>query len=66
VELGGDVDNLTSVNKVSIANSIKTSTEPLIKLSLEEKVALFQSIFKGREDVFARRWYGIKSGENWL
>lgn len=63
VELGGDVDNLTSVNKVSVANSIKTSTEPLIKLSLEEKVALFQSLFKGREDVFARRWYGIKSGK---
>ena len=27
------------------------------KLSLQEKVALFQSLFKGREDVFAKRWY---------
>jgi superfamily II DNA or RNA helicase len=26
-------------------------------LSLQEKVALFQSLFKGRDDVFARRWY---------
>lgn len=26
-------------------------------LSLEEKVALFRSLFKGREDVFARRWH---------
>ncbi len=26
-------------------------------LSLEEKVELFQSLFKGREDVFAKRWY---------
>lgn len=26
-------------------------------LSLEEKVALFRSLFRGREDVFARRWY---------
>ncbi len=25
-------------------------------LSLEEKVGLFRSIFRGREDVFARRW----------
>ena len=26
-------------------------------LSLEEKVALFRNLFRGREDVFARRWY---------
>ena len=25
-------------------------------LSLQEKVDLFRSLFKGREDVFARRW----------
>ena len=25
--------------------------------SLQEKVALFQSLFQGRDDVFARRWY---------
>lgn len=30
---------------------------PSVKLSLDEKVALFQSLFNGREDVFARRWY---------
>lgn len=27
------------------------------KLSAQEKVELFRSLFKGREDVFARRWY---------
>lgn len=27
------------------------------QLSLQEKVELFQSLFKGREDVFAKRWY---------
>lgn len=32
-------------------------TFPFIQLSLEEKVSLFRSIFKGRDDVFARRWY---------
>lgn len=26
-------------------------------LSLQEKVELFQSLFKGRKDVFAKRWY---------
>lgn len=30
---------------------------PSVRLSVEERVALFQSLFKGRTDVFARRWY---------
>ena len=33
-------------------------------LSLEEKVALFFSLFKGREDVFARRWCSTASGKS--
>lgn len=27
------------------------------KLSLQEKVALFRSVFQGRDDIFAKRWY---------
>ena len=37
----------------------------VIRLSPEQKVALFREVFKGREDVFARRWYSLttkKSG----
>lgn len=30
---------------------------PQIKLSLDEKIALFRNFFKGRDDVFARRWF---------
>lgn len=30
---------------------------PSIHFSLDEKVALFRGLFKGREDVFARRWF---------
>ena len=33
-------------------------------LSLEEKVALFRSLFQGREDVFARRWFSPTTGKN--
>ena len=33
------------------------------KLSAQEKVELFRSVFKGREDVFARRWYSKVSGK---
>ena len=32
-------------------------------LSLQDKVNLFRSVFKGREDVFARRWYSKASGK---
>lgn len=30
---------------------------PTVKLSLGEKITLFRSYFKGRDDVFARRWF---------
>ena len=33
-------------------------------LSLEEKVNLFRSLFQGREDVFARRWFSNSTGKN--
>jgi superfamily II DNA or RNA helicase len=35
-----------------------------IKLSPEEKVGLFRGLFRGREDVFARRWYSKTSGKS--
>lgn len=37
---------------------------PIQHLSLEEKVELFRNLFKGREDVFARRWYSKNSGKS--
>ena len=39
-------------------------TFPSVKLSLEERVALFHSLFKGREDVFARRWSSKTTGKS--
>lgn len=33
-------------------------------LSLDEKVALFRSLFRGREDVFARRWYSLTTDKS--
>lgn len=33
-------------------------------LSLEEKVTLFRSLFQGREDVFARRWFSPTTGKS--
>ena len=34
---------------------IVPTQKPMPQLSLEEKVTLFRSLFRGREDVFARR-----------
>lgn len=33
-------------------------------LSLEEKINLFRSLFQGREDVFARRWFSPTTGKS--
>lgn len=43
----------------SVAANTKTTeqAECPLKLSLQDKVALFHSVFRGREDVFAKRWY---------
>lgn len=37
---------------------------PTINLSLDDRVKLFQSYFKGREDVFARRWFSKATGKS--
>ncbi len=45
--------------------SVTRQDSTMPKLSLDEKVALFRSLFRGREDVFAKRWQsrdGSKSG----
>ena len=39
-------------------------TFPSVKLSIEERVAIFHSLFKGREDVFARRWFSRTTGKS--
>ena len=37
---------------------------PSVKLSIEERVAIFHSLFKGREDVFVRRWFSKTTGKS--
>lgn len=34
---------------------------PTVNLSLNERVELFQSLFRGREDIFGRRWHSVKT-----
>ena len=46
-----------------IASIYSPVSLPVIKLSLDERVALFMSLFKGRKDVFARRWFSKSTGK---
>jgi hypothetical protein len=39
-------------------NSASSPTEQTTKLSTEQKIELFRSLFRGREDVYAVRWEG--------
>ncbi|MDO5401043.1 MAG: DEAD/DEAH box helicase family protein [Eubacteriales bacterium] len=34
------------------------------RCSSKEKIALFRSLFRGREDVYAKRWHNVKSGKS--
>lgn len=63
--------NIEAKNRVVNSNLIDANIVysekkliPISCLSLEEKVALFSSLFKGREDVFAKRWYSKASGKS--
>ena len=52
-------------SKTCETNHLGATAVSTYQLTLKDKVALFQSLFQGREDVFARRWYSCttqKSG----
>ena len=63
-ELKTELDSLHKQLK-AIDAEIEAAKAASVSLSVEERVELFRSLFKGREDVFARRWQsrdGSKSG----
>ena len=43
--------------KGSIVSLYSPMSFPPSNLGIEQRVGLFRSLFRGREDVFARRWY---------
>ena len=47
----------SSIKRADESAAFSSITYPPIKLSLDEKIALFRNFFKGRDDVFARRWF---------
>lgn len=47
-------------DEVPVRKQVPTA---MLTLSLQEKIDLFRGLFKGREDVFARRWYSRATGK---
>ena len=54
------VDELNIITK----ESLQAVSHTVPKLSLQEKVALFRSVFQGRDDVFAKRWYSSATNKS--
>ena len=63
---GGDAPlNTAVVQSVGNAqNAASMAVQVAQALSPEQKIAIFRSLFRGREDVFARRWYSVASGKS--
>ncbi|NOQ93008.1 MAG: hypothetical protein GQ547_00055, partial [Methylophaga sp.] len=54
-ELEGEKQQLLQRQK--ILNDQRAQTKPIVnQLHTDQKVLLFQSLFKGRTDIFANRW----------
>lgn len=63
IALKSELSLLKGIDKVIVSEVSAPKAQPTVHLSLEEKVALFRSLFRGREDVFARRWYSRSTGK---
>lgn len=60
-----ELRKMLGVNDKVVTSCRQFSNANITKHSLpEEKIALFRSFFRGREDVFARRWYSKTTGKS--
>ena len=50
----------SSIKRADESTAFSSIIYSPIKLSLDEKIALFRNFFKGRDDVFARRVCGLQ------
>lgn len=50
--------------KYGVCADVEVRETPKTRLSLEEKVGVFRERFRGREDVFARRWVNVATGKS--
>ena len=55
------ISELEALRKGAAAHEINTSAT---SISSSQKVAIFLNLFRGREDVFAKRWDNAKTGRS--
>lgn len=60
--LEGDVE--TARARLAALRAHLTTADPAVTVTNAAKVALFRTVFRGREDVFARRWENTKTGRS--
>jgi len=53
----------TKDEKASIVSIYSPIEWPAVVLGVNDRVTLFQSLFRGREDVFAQRWFSKSTGK---
>lgn len=49
--------------KASFISLYSSFSFPSVNLNAEQRIALFRSLFRGRDDIFARRWYSKTTGK---
>ncbi len=54
---------MTESFKTEVMQEPTVGTGVHMRSTPEEKIRLFRSLFRGREDVFARRWYSVQKGK---
>ena len=60
-----EAENVELRRRLSVeVGHITEASATMKRLSLQDKINLFRSLFKGREDVFARRWYSKTTGKS--
>ncbi len=60
--LEGDVE--TARARLAALRAHLTTADPAVTVTNAAKVALFRTVFRGREDVFPRRWENDKKGKS--
>ncbi len=50
--------------KEKLYGELQKNTKKINNISSEEKIHIFQQLFKGREDIYAKRWESYKTGKS--
>ena len=68
LDKGGEIGALSAVEIKSGESKVHAPSSNVVLVTnqspSEEKIKLFRSLFRGREDIYAKRWHSEKSGKS--